>query len=289
VVDILSAFPYLKDACDKIGVQVANGDCRNLVKGAIETGLASMGIPPSIPSWDQLKAQGVDYVASLIASELQDAAGIPPDLTEAELEAIVNKVIENMSAERAKLGPYDWLLPYNGFEPAVWSLTLKKDPSLKIPDDVHVFTIPNGLYEGANVLLPKQFPPNDILRIPIVLWPSLVGIAPPECKQDLQGQQSCTPNPFLPAPSCSVDIMVNGQVNHSQYPCFDQILAIYYRNAWVLKKFFPRKCTFLHAATRLHTGTLYFPWPFAGPFHDVAAVSPKEFAIWDGWQFSNCQ
>jgi hypothetical protein len=70
------------DLC-KAAVGVAGGgseECNKIVTAAIDIGLAACGIPPSIPNFDQLVAEGEDYLIEAAAQELRDQ-GIPCEST----------------------------------------------------------------------------------------------------------------------------------------------------------------------------------------------------------------
>jgi len=53
-------------------------DCRAALETGLEVGLAAMGVPPSLPNFDDLMDQGFDYLAAEVASQ----AGVPEVLTD---------------------------------------------------------------------------------------------------------------------------------------------------------------------------------------------------------------
>jgi hypothetical protein len=69
----------LGSLCDKVGIA---SECEMVVKGALDAGLLALGIPPNIPSFDQLVNEGVDYLAAQAASQI----AIPPDVVKAATE-----------------------------------------------------------------------------------------------------------------------------------------------------------------------------------------------------------
>ena len=88
------------DLC-KAAAEGAGGDtdtCRKIVRAAIDAGLAACcGIPPSIPNFDQLVAEGEDYLIEAAAEELR-AQGVPCEETcEDALREGYDKVKEGMS------------------------------------------------------------------------------------------------------------------------------------------------------------------------------------------------
>jgi len=292
IVDVIQILPGdLKQACDALAGASGEGDCQALVQAGLETGLASMGIPPSLPNWDQLKDQGIEYLASVVAAEIVSGTGVPVEFTEQQLAVLAKSAIDKMGEQRKGAGlKNEWLLPYAGFEPAVWSLTIKKDSSISVPSGVHVVTKHYGLYQGANVVLPTEFPASGILRVPIVLRPSYTGIKAPYCYTDWMGNVSC--KPLGSKPICVWQVPTFDGYSYESLPCLDHTLGVYYRNAWIAKKFFPTKCATLHASAAqgyaIENG-IALPWPFDKPFLDVAVVNRHLPAEWDGWLYFGCK
>jgi hypothetical protein len=58
-------------------VVLPEGTCKDVFAAAVDIGLASMGIPPSIPNFDQLMDQGMDYAVELAAQEVLENSPIP--------------------------------------------------------------------------------------------------------------------------------------------------------------------------------------------------------------------
>jgi hypothetical protein len=281
--DVITQFPGAGQLCDDLSP--GDGDCADLVKTGIETGLVAMGIPPSIPSWDELKKQGTAYLATLAASEIEKVTHVPPAVSELVLEAMAQKVLNQMGDNREGAGggtKYDWLVPYAGFEPAVWTVTIRKNVAGPLPN-VHLETQAN-LYVGSDVALPIRFPPNDVLRIPIVLQPSFSGIIEPHCYIKLGHTPVCFPSVFAPS-LCSWQTFENYSPkgwHWETYPCTQHILSVYYRNAWTLQKYIITPYAVLSARAYLNGPTLKLDWPFDYPFHELALPHPYAAATWDG-------
>jgi len=69
-------------------------DLENALKYAVDYGLASVGIPPELPTFDQLTEQGLDYMAS----NALDMAGIPDtDLTNGMVQDLAGDMQETFS------------------------------------------------------------------------------------------------------------------------------------------------------------------------------------------------
>ncbi len=53
------------------------GACYNVISAAVDVGLASMGIPPTLPNFDKLMDEGLDYAVELAAEEaLKENSGL---------------------------------------------------------------------------------------------------------------------------------------------------------------------------------------------------------------------
>ncbi len=73
VVDLaLNALPF----CDALGVEA---ECRMAVEAGIAAGLASMGIPPDLPNFDQLVGVGEGYLVDLAVEQAVKNSPVPCD------------------------------------------------------------------------------------------------------------------------------------------------------------------------------------------------------------------
>jgi hypothetical protein len=71
--------------------------CRKAFKVAVEAGLAAMGVPPTIPNFDQLMSEGKDYLIEMAVKELEDQ-GIVCDVTcEGAIKAGFDKLTDSAS------------------------------------------------------------------------------------------------------------------------------------------------------------------------------------------------
>jgi hypothetical protein len=157
VVDaVAGAIPILSDDLKK-----------KLVGMALDAALASMGVPPSLPDFDQLVDQGADYLARKIAEE----AGIPEEAS--------RQVVQRLAAEARKtasgggkglnfLRPdpdYSFRWPRLVIEIARPADSPAHKPNVKQID----LGDKAGLLSGS-VSIP-QLKPGESIRIPIVLSP----------------------------------------------------------------------------------------------------------------------
>ncbi len=59
------------------GVVLPEGACHDVITAAVDVGLASMGVPPSIPNFDQMMDQGLDYAVEMGAQEVLKDSPVP--------------------------------------------------------------------------------------------------------------------------------------------------------------------------------------------------------------------
>ena len=223
---------------------------RDTCKAAISTGvtiaLASMGVPPSLPNWDQLKYEGSDYLAALAAQAIEDETGLPAELTESQLKDLGHMAVDQMTAGRNGGNPaYSWVTEYLGFEPASVTFEIVKNSLDPLPPDMVLRTTGGNLFSQRLVPLPRRFslPPagssTSRLRIPVVQPPQLTGIAPPYCFTDRYGRTTCTPS-FFSEPLCVYEHFVGSpkgfEVIQRFGNCQDtNVDDIYYRDAWTAR------------------------------------------------------
>lgn len=135
---------------EEIGIPCGNG-CRSVLSAGLEIGLAAAGIPPTIPNFDQLKQQGLDYVAAQIASQ----TGLPDTVTQWAVDngykALATKFTDEISVARGSssgVPNLDWATWDNGIEPATLQFTLQRSVTGKLP---------TGLYLPASAVYANQF------------------------------------------------------------------------------------------------------------------------------------
>lgn len=219
--------------------------CEDVIRTGIDYGLTSMGIPPCLPNWNQLKNQGMDYLAAEVASEIASETGLPEELAKLGVDEAMTvaqgmayNTIAAMTANRGtENGPqYDWVLPFTGMDPAVWIIWLRKNGTVELPSNLFILTMTNGLYIPGKVHVPRVFPSSNIIKIPIVLQPDYSKIPPPLCQYGLVGN-TCTPTTLFKKPVCQVEDY--DWTTHSwkwvTFDCLpsDNNIDIYYRDYWV--------------------------------------------------------
>ena len=173
VVNVATIVPGVSEACGAL--QSATGaSCEAVVEAGMEYGLASMGLPPSLPNWEQLQNQGIEYLAAEVATQIGDPTGLSQQFTEQMLHDMVDSTLNKVSEGRPGLGAtIDWLTPYLGYDPAVWTLSVfNSDPNYH-PQSTYVrVKAGNGLYRGGHRPRAGAFPgggrPADTGRAPAV-------------------------------------------------------------------------------------------------------------------------
>jgi hypothetical protein len=94
-----AAYNGAVDAVKDIAVDVAGqvlgpvcqgreAECDKGVRLGVTYGMASIGLPPSVPSWHELKQEGLDYLAGQVGEWIEAETGVPSELTTAELRKI---------------------------------------------------------------------------------------------------------------------------------------------------------------------------------------------------------
>lgn len=282
VVDIASSVPGVEAFCGKV-------DCEEYVKKGMEYGLVSMGVPPTLPSWTELKEQGASYLAAQVSSAIGDPTDVTEKLTKDQLLDMVEHTTEQQTANRGGDDPrYDWVVPYLGFEPAIWTISVKKNVPGDLPKNVVLRIKPTSLFAAVNLRVPYRFLENEtLMEIPVVLPPNTSGIATPRCTTDPYWQTNCVADPSLSEPLCIGQYADANGVQSVELPCEAvNHPGIYYREAWLQQRFWPSSCVLLNAVSYTDTGSIYLL--LEPPFKAAAALDPAATAAWDGAIFNNC-
>jgi hypothetical protein len=275
-------------------------ECRKGVDTGVTMGMTYLGLPSSLPNWDGLKEEGLDYLAGLAAEQLEEETGgaLPSELTHYVLKTAVKEVINQASGNRGGSAPTNnWYVADVGFTPASWTLAIKKNTNGEELLDVAVRRIETALFVGGTIPLPHKFPPPlfpgitpSFLAVPMVLMPNLKGIPPPICRSSFYTNppQTCVPGWFLTEPRCESE--GNGGYGWKVVDCASvaDLVAIYYRNAWAARVA-NTKCTPLFAVTvaKGPASTQYIIWPHYS-FGVGANVLPMVGVSWDGAYINAC-
>ncbi len=210
--DVTLAIPIVKDACNAVGTE----NCRKAIEAGVDAGLASVGMPPSLPNWNELQHAGADYLAAEIASQ----AGVPQAVVDEAVD-LGQDAMDRLSANRGGKGEaFKWLAPYYGFDPAVAYVSLHKEGG-DLPPLLSLQIAESDLFLGQTVFLPTHW--SGDLTVPIVLDPNVQDIAPPACVY-----------PTITGPK--------------EYPCSESQTARHFRNHYKTK-LLATTCTKLTAMT----------------------------------------
>ncbi len=308
--DVVTWLPGIGEACNVVS-------CKDVIKAGIEVGLASMGLPPSLPNWNELKDQGVDYLASEIATEMADSTGLPEAVTKLAADEVMNltqdmaqKTVDAMSTKQGLdqgLG-YDWFLPYSGMDPGVWTIWIQKRPEAKLMNniylsatgtanfsDIYLGNFWGNLYHSTSVHVPTQFPASNFIRLPVVLQPDFSTIPPPKCYWTPGYGYMCMPhpNPF----NIPVCVTSDGYSPFKPVDCapWSNYIGVYYRDYWIDQRWHQfMQCVNLQAYAftpkssiwdilQALTDPAYDPWlPYWPPFFDFARVGADKQQPWNG-------
>jgi hypothetical protein len=170
------------DAISSVGIIDcgAGSVCRKALEAGLEIALASMGVPPSLPNFDQLVDQGFDYMAAQVASQV-GAPDVLADYASAQAQKFVQQVAHDMSSSYGIAKLPDWLAPTLNFEPASITIPLrgagKANPYLSTPLMIRKNATP---YIGATLALPRMLPgeTEPPMMLPMTLPPDLYGLPP---------------------------------------------------------------------------------------------------------------
>ncbi len=174
------------DAINAANIVDCGKTCRDVLETGLEVGLASMGIPPSLPNFDQLVDQGVDYLAAQVASQ----TGIPPEVVNYasdQAQTFAKKAIDDMKTGYHVANLPDWLVPDIQFKPAFLTIDLfgpgttkpfYYEPTLVLSRSLGNF---QHIYKDRIVNLPVALPKQGAeppIRYIMVLQPDLDGLPP---------------------------------------------------------------------------------------------------------------
>ncbi len=300
------ATPGLGQLCDAYPEE-----CKKGIEIGMTYGMASMGLPPSVPNWDDLKEEGVDYLAALAGENLETQTGVPSPLTEAVLKDLAHRAIDDMNGKRGGSLPQTaWLVGDAGFTPPSWTAAVRKNGVEPLDRDVALFVEPTALLAGQKVPLPHKFPlppvvglEQSTLRVPIVLRPNVSDVLPPICRSTFPAYtkgppQQCYPNGFATPgskPTCQYQTNTGPSSpwkTDEDCSSYGDLVAIYYRDAWAAK-LAPTSCMPLHAITLARDPLLslffssYEVWPNL-TFPMSAFVPPFLRETWHGAFINLC-
>jgi hypothetical protein len=159
-------------AVDAVADRIPGCDarCRMGLEAGLNAGLAAMGVPPSLPNFDQLAQAGKGYLVQTLAEEASRRSGVP--IPPEAAEAIVDRMYEaaKKSADGSGSGG-GWLRPDPDFmyRPPMARVTIISQSATELRDLVLVVEF-HRLYYSKQVPLPP-ITPGAQLSVPVVLEP----------------------------------------------------------------------------------------------------------------------
>lgn len=156
--------------------------CQAALQAGLEAGLAAMGLPPSLPNFDQLAAMGEEYLAAEIAAQV----GVPPELVNyasGEAKKFVKDAAQQMGDDFDVPGLPEWLVPEVGLEYPVLTLRIQGN-GFEYPQRPWIFANSSFVMLGtpsSEIIHIPALPPQapQFFTLPMVLRPNMAGIAPP--------------------------------------------------------------------------------------------------------------
>jgi hypothetical protein len=230
------------DSINSLGIIDCDDECRALLETGLEIGLVAMGVPPSLPNFEDLTDQGLEYLADQALSQFAPGVPVPDFVTDyasAQAKNFIKKVAEEMKADYGVAGMPDWLAPDIRFQPAMLTMHLygrgKTQPFNAQPGLSRLNT---PIYGGAFTFLPRHLPEKGIeppLVFPMVLPANFANLPkmPPTTFKNIAGQTiTIPPNPYA--------------------------AAIWDRDHWLKLRFLPASaCYHLHLVALSNPGGVY--------------------------------
>ena len=156
-------------ALDAIPGVDCDATCRAGLQLALKTGMAAMGVPPSIPNFDQLMDEGIDYLAASAAEQ----AGIPPEVASVAVRAAVDQLKAQRGVATAAT-PNAWYAPAEPGVNETTRLRISVPPGwLDQPGSLDVYSTP---FTDATFSIPRT---PGVWTIPIVHRRNYEGMASP--------------------------------------------------------------------------------------------------------------
>jgi hypothetical protein len=168
---VADAYESIKEAAVSWAPDWAKGPLMT----ALDAGLVAVGIPPSLPDFDQLAGMGTDY----LVKEAADAAGVPPEVASEAVNAMLDQA--KAAANGGGGNPAVWLKPDPDFlyRPAYMQLEVSNpsdqpterayiDVQVTVPDDPDAQENAEPLFTAEYVPLPP-LQPGETLTVPVML------------------------------------------------------------------------------------------------------------------------
>lgn len=123
-------------------------DCQKYLMAGLDAALASVGLPPSLPNFDELVDNGLDYLVEVAAEE----TGVPEAALD-EMRDIARQALADMKTQHTFDG-VDWLTPDDGFRPAKLMMFIRKNPDSTEPVAGDLRYESGTTFHGTDLRLP---------------------------------------------------------------------------------------------------------------------------------------
>lgn len=220
-VNIVMKHTGLTALCGEVGLK---SECRDVASTALDAGLVALGVPPSIPNYNELIEQGVDHAVEVAASQVASATGVPCiGPCRDALRAGVNEFAENAKRHADKPGcvgteeahkrgrePFclpDFIetkaAPSAVYAPPVLMVRITRRPEIPVPAKDHP-----ACSVGADMVV-KNFFPGGRVSVMICTGCAVRSKEVPAQKvQAVLFQAAFQPIPLQLAPGKSIDVPV---------------------------------------------------------------------------------
>ena len=151
-------------------------ECQFALSAAVDAGMAAMGVPPSIPNFDQLVAQledqGVEYLAgAMVSAAASQGVPVPQELAEEAVHEFIDQAKQKAASAGGSGGPLFVPDPDRIYRPAVLVVEFRNIGSA--PTRHAALTITqNGRTHYADMVF--HAPPlakGESIRVPLFLTP----------------------------------------------------------------------------------------------------------------------
>jgi len=161
------AYAAIQEKALDLGCAVLGPDARTVLRVAMAAGMTSLGIPPTLPNFDQLISDGKGYLAASLADQVP---GLTPDLARTIIDFTVEQAA---AARRGAMDPNLWCRPDPDarYRPAVVTVSLGNTGALPTSPTwlyLNVFTGNTSLFLPAKILVPP-IPPRSNITIRVNL------------------------------------------------------------------------------------------------------------------------
>lgn len=130
----------------------------------IDVGLVAVGIPPSLPNFDQLANLGVDYLAATLAEQ----AGVPPAVAAKGMRMMVDQMRSAASSGGGGVYSFIRLDPDAQYRPAQLTFLVRNPHGQPLLPALLRISDGSGLFEEVQLPIPG-LAPGQALTVPVFL------------------------------------------------------------------------------------------------------------------------